>query len=262
MNISTNIIEGKKTFFLYPHIPQGKHIIKYLIKNEYEAYPLNNHLSAINLFDEFSNSILYVNIDFKLNHHDWMLYIESILENPTTDTIIAGVITTNGNDEFLQTDLSNLNIPGGYICIDNGLDKCTNSIINILNSQNARGRRKYLRVKCKNIYKALFSIKLGKDLFQGRVVDISSAGMLCMFNHNIELSSGIYLNDILLNLKGYISKVAGQIAGERKIDGNDLYVIMFDYRKTYKERDKIHDFIYNILEQQMSAKIKEIEISV
>ena len=259
MDKSNNLLEGKKTFFLYPHIPQGEQIIKNIIRNECEAYQINNHISAINLLDEFNNSLLFINVDSKLKHHDWALYMKSIIENPATDEIKIGAVTADENDQILQSHISELDIPCGCINIADKLEKCTDSIIKILEEQNARGRRKYLRAHCDNIHEASLSIKFDKEILQGHVHDISSAGMACIINDNIELQRDAYLDDILLNLKGNISKVAGKIAGVRKIESNDLYVIMFDYRKTYRERNKIHDFIYYTLQQQMLIKIKEIE---
>ncbi len=260
MGETLNNFNARKVFFLYPHVPKGNTLIKNIVYREYEAYSVNSHRTVLELFNEYKDSFLFVNLDFKMNYNDWALYMSSIMDDPEKNEVKIGALTED-NIEILSNPmgkLDNFSLHCGCVDLSNDLDECTNYISEKLEDYNAKGRRKYIRAKCSDTYHATFSVKIGKEIHKGYIHDISSAGMACTFDNEIDLPANTFLEDIQLRLLGNILMASGKVIFTRDQD-EAVYVIMFDYRKTYKVRNKILNFIHEVLQREMQKKIEEIE---
>ena len=87
-------IEGRKIFFLYPHSVIQDDLVDELIMQGFEIYILRDHKRARKLIERFPGSIMFINIDEKLEEPEWETYIREIQENPSVKTRL-GILSYN-----------------------------------------------------------------------------------------------------------------------------------------------------------------------
>lgn len=255
---SENIF-GKKVLFLNPHSVIQKDLIEEIIKYEYEVYIVNDHRKAIRIIEKYNNSILFINIDSMLKEKEWEEYVRNIMSNPVTSKVMIGILSYNENPQLIEKYVMQLMVPCGYIVLKLGLAESLEIILKVLETAEAKGRRKFVRAKCADSLNVGFNAKIRGKIFEGSINDISSAGMCCTFNDpdlnfNKELPVGLYLRDIQLKLKGIIVMVEGKIVAVRKLD-KIYYVIMFENIDMIK-RNKIQLFIHNFLQEKLDSEFR------
>ena len=86
----------------------------------------------------------------------------------------------------------------------------------------------------------------------GSILDISSVGMACTFDKPQDLKPGTNLDDIQLQLRAALCKVKGKLVGVDKEKG-ERHVVMFSQNISSRERHKIHQFVYNRLQDMIDA---------
>ena len=254
--------EGKKIFFLYPQ-SVIEELAKELVRHEYEVYLIKDRDIVLDLIRISQNSILYINIDEILKEEEWEEYINSILNNDDLNKKVdIGLLTYRRKEHLVQKYLLELGIKGGYIEIDLKIKNTLAILLKLLDVNEAKGRRKYLRINSdKN---AKFNIEFtnpnssfgSKDYINGTINNISSFGMACKIideKYKDILVEKLKLNSIQLNLKGLICIVTGEIHLKRE----EFLIIKFDEKTEPFVKNKIYHYIYNELQNNME---KEIEI--
>jgi hypothetical protein len=253
--------QGKKIFFLYPH-----HFIKDLIidiiKNEYEAYLLYDHVKTLKLLRTYSNSILYINLDEVLKEPEWENYIRTLKAAPEFEQVKIGVMTHfHTAQNFREKYLRDLKVECGFIVIGTNMSKCSEQILQTLATSEARGCRKYVRAFC-NPSLDTFNIILYDSKQEGSILDMSIAGMAVTFNDkNFNLGNNSRVNNIQIKLRGAICTVCGVVGCKRKADnGETVYIIMFDQKwMTAEVRGKIHTFICHCLQESLNHYLDGME---
>ena len=210
MEDSTNIL-GKKVFFLYPHSVMKSSLLEILIQYEYEIYLISSHKIVAGLAEKFPGSILFVNIDEALSHREWEDFIRGLINNPETGSLQIGVITSNKNEKLSRKFLFELMIPCGFIVLKQGLETSASVILKMLEANEAKGRRKYVRGFCENQPKTSFNTVVENVLYAGKIIDISVVGMAVTFDDDIEFSMKTRLENIQLILKGIVCRVSGVV---------------------------------------------------
>lgn len=251
-------IDGKKIFFLYPHSVVQDKMLRELICNGYEAYILRDHEKAIKLLEKDNNSILFINIDEVLQKPDWEQYVKFIIENPITKNVRIGILTYNADNTIAEKYLMQMKVPCGFTVLKLRFTESLDIILKILEFNEAKGRRQHIRAICNDIYKASFNLEIQNKTYSGAVRDISIAGMACSFDSNVKLEVGTHLNHIQLRLKGVICISSGKITFIRADEVN-FYIIMFDDKISFKDRERIYNFVYNSLQYNIEQEIKKIE---
>jgi DNA-binding response OmpR family regulator len=249
-----------KIFFLYPHSIIQKDLINEIISNEYAAYMLNDHLKALKLIEKYNNSILFINIDSTLPGGDWDNYIKNIMNNQDSKEVRIGVLSYYEDIATIEKYIMKMMVPCGFVRLKLGLKECKNIIIGALEANEAKGTRKYIRVNCKDIPSVYFSIKLNYKLIKGFIYDISSTGMACGFDKDVELflRKDSIIEDIQLKLRGNLCLLSGKVAGIHHDDENNIrYVVMFDKIKS-DDRKKIYNFIGSFLQESIDKEIEQL----
>ncbi|MBN2545980.1 MAG: hypothetical protein JXB50_09290 [Spirochaetes bacterium] len=254
---------GKKIFFLHPN-QVIEEIARELIRYEYEIYLLYDEKSALELFKNYENSILFIYIDEGLSEKEWESYIRSIQADPElSKKVDIGVLTYKRKDETSEILLSDIGIKCGYIQINLFSKESLNIFLNILNINEAKGRRKYLRIKCDDNYIS-FNIKTnnpsnfdGNDLIKGSIIDISSFGMACKLDINLYdyFNLNTKYNDIQLNLRGFNCKVSATAIMKR----DNLIIFKFDENIGNDNKDKIYNFIYKELQKELEKNLHKLK---
>ena len=242
---------GKKVFFLYPHSVIQDRLLARIFEQEYEVYLLKDHEKALRILRHFNDSILFINIDEVLNEGEWEEYIRKIKDSETTRNVRIGVMTYNENRELMEKYSKKLKIRCGAIRLKIGSDESTRIVLESLETNEARGRRKYVRTTCTSSHKATFNVRLYEKIYSGSILNISSAGMACSFNDPIKLEPGTLLEDIQIRLSGSVCPVfKGRVAGSMGAAAFS-YVIMYEKDIDRQTTNKIRSFIFSSLQQEV-----------
>ncbi len=241
---------GKKVFFLYPQSVIQDELIAFLLRNEYEVYFLNDHLKASRIFKRFTNSICFINIDNGLKEPEWEQYIKDLRSDSEIKGLQIGILSYNNNPVLMQKYLMDIAVECGFVQLKLGIKQSTDIILKVLEANEAKGRRKFVRADCTKDSRAVLNFSYKDSFFEGKIIDISSVGLACEFNQTIPIDNKTILHKIQLNLRGSLIQVDGLILS-RRFDSERILVIVFNPRPKEKELDKIHIFIHKTLQKNI-----------
>ncbi|GHV91923.1 hypothetical protein AGMMS50268_24260 [Spirochaetia bacterium] len=223
-------VEGKKVFFLYPHKAVSDDILEILIMGGFECYTLRDHRRAGLLLARFPGSILFINIDEGMKEGEWETYVKNLLAKPKTKESRLGIISNSMDEALLKKYKTDIGTPCGYIQLKLGIQQSIRSLLEGLRANEARGRRKYIRVDCQDEPNATMNYKYSEGTFQGKLLDISVAGIAARIAQFPIFPANTALNDIQLKLKGQLIMVDGILMGNRR-DDKDVWILLFDSGK-------------------------------
>ena len=251
---------SKKVFFLYPPSVIKDEMVKELVEDEYEVYLLQNHHLAAKLLREFSRSVVFINIDYTLKKGEsWEDYIKELMNNEDIKDTKIGVVSYESDKELIEKYLMELSIPCGFVKLSQGFKDSLSIIKKVLDANEAKRRRKYVRIKCKDPMKATFNITKEENSYTGQVVDISSFGMSITFDsaRNPVFENKEYLPNIQLRLNGVLCRAAGYVIG--RVDGIRLAnIIVFSKETNQASKEKIHHFVHHCLQYEIDQKLKTL----
>lgn len=253
-------ILGKKVFFLYPHSVIRDELIKLIMHYEYEVYLLNNHVKTTKLMAKYPDAVLFINIDEAQKESEWEAYIKELMTNAATKDVRIGILSYEKNPELEKKYLMDIMVPCGFVNLKLGLKESARIILKTLEVNEVKGRRKYIRIKCDSSNPGTLNVKINGKFQTGKVIDISSVGMACIFNSKaVELDPKEVVNDIQLRLKAYICTVSGVVIGSRKLDNDTLYVILFNKNIDAQSKSKIQEFISKTLQNSIDREMDAIK---
>jgi len=247
---------GKKVFFLYPHSVIQEDLVQHISINEFEVYLVNDHSRLVRVLGKYPNSIIFINIDEKLKESEWESYIRALMENEKTKNVQIGILTYNEDKELARKYLMDLMVPGGYIQLKLGLKESTKIILQTLMANEAKGKRKFVRARCPNNVTTEFNVELMGSMRNGYIKDISTAGMACIFQGDLDLPAKTPLNRVQLKLRSRIVMISGVIAGKRQSPEDTLYVVIFTEYISGDAKQRISDFVYRTLQAEMKREIE------
>ncbi len=243
---------GKKVFFLYPHSVIQEQLIDMLLEQEYEVYFLKDHRSALRLFEKYPNSICYINIDEGLSESEWEKYIQQIHTKSETSTTLLGILSYSKDPELAKKYLMELGISCGFVHLKQGVREAADIIIKMLDANEVRGRRKFVRARCEDDSLSQFNLKYNGSIHSGNIIDISSVGMACAFDKEADIPAKVLLPDIQLKLRGMVVKVQGLVFGTHEEKGR--YVILFHPSTNHGAKEKIRRYIHMKLQQDIEKE--------
>ena len=253
---SGNLI-GKKVYFIYPNSVIQAEMVAELIKEEYEIYLVKDYLKALTLFRRYPNSVVFINIDEGQEEPQWEEYVQTLQSDPDLESLQIGIMTYNTDPVLAQKYLMDLMVSGGFVKLSLGLKESTALVKKVLEANEARGRRKFLRVRCGDKNSTL-NFRHGEKTLVGTVMDISSAGMACTFEPDPHMVHHSAVESIQLKLKGILCLVSGVVMGSRMEGDKLVYVILFSNKTNPEVKGKIQNFMMWALQQQVEAEIAAI----
>jgi hypothetical protein len=248
-------IQGKKIFLLYPQSVIHDEMLDLLIMNGFETYTLRDHKRALKLLEYFPGSIMFINIDDGMPEKEWEEYIRQIQENPQTRESRLGILSYNQDKALMEKYLMRLSLPCGYIQLKLGIQQSTRIILNALEVNEAKGRRKYIRTFCEDDPSAVMNYKSDAGLLQGKILDISSAGFAARIEKLPEMPPNSVLREIQLKLRGGIVMADAILMGKRQND-RDVYILLFDPSKIDQD-DKL--IIHRFIKQNLQKYIEQLK---
>jgi len=250
-------LESKKAFFLFTDKKTEKWLGDRISEQEYEAFFLKDHANVLDVLHHYDDSILFINTLEQVRNFDVMHFVNSIKANVLSPGTAVGVIVPSDCGEGNVADCTDFNIS---IANDKGSLQCDQTlgrILGILDEQNARGRRRYIRVRCASDYHATFSIKRKGKIMNGYINDISSAGMMASFNDACHWGADTYFHDLQLRLFGTTCNLSGRVMGSHSGDRKN-WVILFDYTDASAEKQKVQSFISQMLRREFQENLETI----
>jgi hypothetical protein len=246
---------GKKIFFLYPTVAVQNKIIAELVQQEYEVYITKNKDTLRRVLKEYPDSVVFVDINEALTEAEWEAWITAVKTTPDTKDVSIAIVTNNDDEKIKRKYLMTIKV-SGYTVLRFDLDKAIIHIIEILQSLNAKGRRKYIRVTTARDSNATLNLPFNGMFVKGYIRDISVVGISCSLEGNPDIPKNTFFKDIQLKLLSSLLKVEGIVFGSRKEGTERIYVLLFTQRIDPDVRIKIRKYIQQNLQAKMDIKLK------
>lgn len=247
---------GKKVFFVQPNSVIQKEMVAELIRQEYEVLLINDAAKAKRLFAQYPDCLAFLNLDEGLTEEQWEAFVGEVQGDPALAGVKLGILTYNTDPGLARKYLMEYMVPCGFIKLSLGLAESTSIVLKVLEANEARGRRRYLRVHCGENTK--LNLKLSNGMVEGRILDISSVGMACTLKSPVDLKLHSVLDSIQLQLKGTLCLVNGVVMGSRLLEDGvgRAYVILFDPKTAPVQREKIRGYLQWALQASIEAEQK------
>ena len=234
---------------LYPHSVIKDELLDLLIMSGFESYVLHDHKRALKLLAKFPNSIMFINIDEGLGEKEWEAYIRGIQGDPQTKECRLGILSYNTDQRLMQKYLMDIAVPCGYIQLKLGVKESTKIMLNALEANEARGRRKYIRAFCEDEPNATVNVKSSTGFHYGRILDISAAGIAARFEKFDDLPANTKIKEMQLKLRGGLVLTDAVLMGRRD---DNVCIFLFDVPKMNPDHKLvIHRFIKHTLQHYM-----------
>ncbi|MBN2625269.1 MAG: PilZ domain-containing protein [Spirochaetales bacterium] len=249
------MFEGKKVFFILPHEIVREHIVSILSENEYEVYIINDQRKLDTLVQRYPDSILYINIDGTLTEIEWKRYIKSLKDQvPDLQVgILSGRIT---DQDVVNSYIMDLGVNCGFIQLRQGVKDCANHMLKVLEANEAKGRRKYLRYSCIHNDQITLNFSYMAQQYLGSILDVSSVGLSCRFEDDPLLSRNELIPDVQLRLGGILLTTDCVNIGSRDDHGTQIYVFLFRFAPArIAQRSKIRNFIHKSLQKDLDNEL-------
>jgi hypothetical protein len=242
---------GKKVFLLYPHSVIHEEMLDILIMSGFATYTLKDHKRAVKILEHFPDSIMFINIDEGMREPEWEFYIRELQKNPKTANVRLGILSYNQDKSLMEKYLMELSVPCGYIQLKLGIQESTKIILSALQANEARGRRKYIRASCANDNFATMNYKYAEEVFQGKILDISSAGIAVKAPNFPPVPTNSVLRGIQMRLRAGLVMVDAVLMGKRQGD-QDVWILLFDPSKIdHNNKLVIHHYIKQCLQKDI-----------
>jgi len=248
-------LKGRQVVFVRPHSVVQNELLAELIRNEYAVATLTDHTKVRELFRRFPDCIAFLNIDEGYQESEWATLIREVEDDPATADVRIGILTYNTDPELSHKYLLELMVSCGFVKLSLELAESTKTILRVLDANEAKGRRQYIRVPAAKGSASLNLVVDGSSI-NGTVVDISSVGMACFFEKEPGFVARSLVKSIQLKLKGVLCQISAIVMGSRPdADGQTVYILLFDPRTTEEIREKIRVFLRKSLQMQLDADL-------
>ncbi|KGE71432.1 hypothetical protein [Spirochaeta lutea] len=245
-------LEARKVFILYPPSVVQEQLIEVLIQAEFEVAVIKDYRRIFSLMYKYPGSILFLNIEQRLPERDWDWLVDQIRADQAAHRTRLGILVYNSTDELKQHYLMEKGLECGFITLKLGIAESAKILLKTLEANEARGRRRYVRVRVP-ASKGSINVRYNGFTSQGTIMDISSVGMAAVLKPPIAKES--YIDDIQLRLWGQISSVTGRVYGQRTLDsGEILHVILFEPAPEGATKAKLRSVIRKALQAEIDAE--------
>jgi hypothetical protein len=249
-------ILGKKLFFLYPSAVIQNQIAAELIQQEFEVYIIKDHIKLKQVLAKYPNSIVFANINDGITEPEWETWIRGLMATPETAGVDIGIVCSGDNEALKRKYLTQVRIKCGYTVLKSDLNLAIKQIVEILNTVDAKGRRKYIRAETDHESNTTVNFPINGTFINGAIRDISVVGFSCAFKEDPELTKNSLFQDIQVKLQSMLLKVEGIVFGSRMEGDTAIYVILFTQRIDPDVRTRIRKFIQSSLQAKMDAEFK------
>jgi len=254
--MSENISLGRKIFFLHPSAIVQNQVIEELAQEEFEAYVAKDETKLRQALKKYPDSIVFANISEGMKESAWGEWIKSVMTTAETAGVDVGVLASTEDPNLRNKYTVQYKVRCGYTVMKSDFPALMKKLINILNSVNAKGRRKYVRALTSNETNTTVNFPMNGTFINGSIKDISTVGFSCTFAENHEIVKNSLFSDIQIRLQTQLLKAEGIVFGSRPEGLDKVYVILFTPRTSPDVKTRIRKFIHSFLQSRMDSELK------
>ena len=254
MDIQNDFL-GKKIIFVNPHDIVKNQLIDTLTEKEFEVYTLLEYTKVPEIHAKYPDSIFFLNIDTVQTESEWQHFIKNLSQN--CSGIQFGILSFKISDkDQIQYYLLDLGVNCGFIQLKQGVTAATEMMLKVLQVNEVKGRRKYIRYQCLEDDRCTLNMTIDSASTDGQIQDISSVGMSCtIIGLPGEIVKNQLIRNIQLRLRGVLVNTDAIHMGTRVVQGNQtIYVFLFNVQTLDKMKTKIRSFICNSLQRNFNRE--------
>lgn len=249
-------IFGHKLFFIAPPHNLCIGLIPQLHNKEYETYIIQDYKDAKNILRNNPDSICYFCVDSQLSKNGWVNFLSSFADDENLKKEYIGVITHKIDAKLRDKFMTSIDIRAGLITLDESDDKILEEIVDILEANNAKGRRQYVRAKI-NKDSTTYLMWYTQDKFlKFNMQDISSVGMAIDIpsSYASYFKTGILMKGLSIKFDTRQFDITALVyALKPKADGFIGVLLIKDI--SHEARSFIREYVAESLQNELFAKI-------
>ena len=239
---------GRKVFFLYPPRDFSTGILSRLFREGFEIYSISAPEKLIPLLEEFPDSLLFINSDYP--------YADFSLQNFCDRDLKAESLKDVGVYTFFSEGVSFAEGIRDYIALDRDEDEVLTQLREILEKEEAHGKREFVRFGNYETVLSTLSFSCEGESLSADMHDISPKALSFSSSRDMTELIGKTLSGIGLRVGAYEITVSGVLDSNRSIGGKDIYIVMFNEDDAMKT--EIFNFIFTSLEKGMDELISKL----
>lgn len=247
---------GRKIFFLYPSAIIQNHIVTELAQEEFEVYVVKDEKKLKRVLKNYPDSIVIANISDGMKEKEWEDWIRGVMGSAETKGVDIGILSYDTNEAVMRKYAEHYRVRCGYIVMKSDTNAVIKQLVTILHSNNAKGRRKYIRVLTDKETNVTVNLPINGTYVTGSIKDVSVVGFSCCFSDDPDLTKNSLFTDIQLRLQTSLLKAEGIVFGSRMETGLKNYVILFTQRMDPNVRARIRNYIQSNLQSKMDEELK------
>lgn len=182
------------------------------------------------LFDTYDELLLFFSVDRKGTRDDWVEYLGDLQQRHGARARI-GVLYHRTSSE-LQDQLTNqkflleAGLQAGSIALHHSSRRNYQLLFDVLEANQAGGRRKRIRMRCHAPFGVNFSREGG--FLDAALVDLSVSHFSALFGEvDPDWELGTKLSKVQLRLGGHLLMVNALVGLKRMVEGRAVYVFLF-----------------------------------
>jgi hypothetical protein len=265
-------IHSVKIYFVKP-IDLINVFINTMIEMEYETYIIDEYdqEKLLAILPQDLRNIVFLCVSNKHEVPKWLEYVEKLKRVENTTIQIGAFAYTSMEAQIKERFLYNL------VTVTTFADLRENPVEvfkKIFQAFDARGSRKYIRVKPRDLSEAFIMLENLSDPIKAKVIDLSAAAFACeidSLNQEYFDNPGMFVQDLLLNIKGIRIRTAAKLIGCSKENKNVLIFRYYgtelkDGKMTFSEKvpqevkQKIHKYITSCLREDLKDKLVKVKV--
>jgi len=249
---------GRKIFFLHPPGLIQNQVMAELIQEEFEVYTARDEVKLRQLLKKYPGSIVFAGINEGIRESSWEEWIRSTLADNEITGLDIGIIASAADESLRQKYLGQFKIRCGFTVLKPDPAGMIKQFVDILNSVDARGRRKYLRAVTNNEPNTTLNLPIHGTFITGIIKDISVVGFSCSFADDPELTRNKLLGDIQFRLQSQLFRAEAIVFGSRMAGDEKIYVFLFTQHISPDVRTRIRKYIQSNLQNKMDDELKAV----
>lgn len=255
-------IFGRKIFFVCSTFTLNTNVILRLMEQEYEVYKIDEPRQLRNLLKKIPDSIVYINAD---SHHQpqvWYNIISSFENDPEYDRCDFGVFSAKLKGSVRIRFEQGLKLKAGFFSLDKNFGEIMNSVITKLDSLNAKGLRKFVRLKCAGEKSAEAYFINRNMMYKMNFVDISSIGIGLVIPS--KYAGFVRINSVIQGLTLVLGnkqlKVNAKFHTMKSIPNGILAALIFTPDTPGAFRNYVRTYICEELQKRLNNELMHISL--
>ncbi len=248
-------IFGRKIFFLNPSYSINTNIIPRLQKLEYEVYKIPLYRQAKGILSINPDSICLICFDNQLTQKEWFNFIKSFEGDEKLKSIKLGIINDHIKSSTLEMYKQCTKLEAGIIKSDNNNETFVSTLVETLESLNAKGRRKYVRINCMADKETEVFWFSRNTMIKAKIIDISSVGAAILVPGKFAqfIQPGLQLNDLTIMIGPKQMSVMATVLTVKPQGDSVVGVLLLDKNTPDSIRDFIRNYVSDNLQRAMTS---------